>query len=353
MFLKEDSYLSEMNSTPLLQSTDKGLYCPVGDFYIDPHRSVDRAIITHAHSDHARTGSKSYLCAAPGLAVLRLRLGSQAVIHSLSYSESITIQGVKVSFHPAGHILGSAQVRVEYKGEVWVVSGDYKREYDSTCDAFEPLRCHTFITESTFGLPIYNWTPFGIVAKQINEWWAEQHALGKNCIIYGYSLGKAQRILSALDPSIGPVVVHNSIARMNEVYSASGVTLPEVVPLNKATQSPFLLITPPSALPLAEYDSKREVSSAFASGWMALRKARKQNTYDRGFILSDHADWKAILLTIQESKAEHVLVTHGFCKPLVRYLNENGIPAAVLETYLADQQLVSEGQAIDDGYYKE
>lgn len=342
-----------MNSDPLLQSTDKGLYCSVGDFYIDPHRSVERAIITHAHSDHARIGSKFYLCAAPGLAILKLRLGSKAIIHSLPYTESISIQGVKISFHPAGHILGSAQVRVEYKGEVWVVSGDYKREYDSTCDSFEPVRCHTFITESTFGLPIYNWKPFEIVAKQINEWWAAQNELGKNCILYGYSLGKAQRILSALDPSIGPIVVHDSIYQMNEVYKASGVRLPEVLHLKQMNESPCMLITPPSALPVFGFNLNREVSSAFASGWMALRKARTQNPYDRGFILSDHADWKGILQTIQECRAERVLVTHGFSKPLVRCLNERGISAAVLETYLSDRKLLAENLSIEKDHFGE
>lgn len=328
-----------MNRPPLLMTNENGLYCAAGDFYIDPWRGVDRAVITHAHSDHARWGSRSYLCAEPGLPVLRSRLGPAAKIETLPYRQSITIRGVQVTFFPAGHILGSAQVRVEFQGEVWVVTGDYKREEDPTCATFEPVPCHTLITESTFGLPVYNWRQPESIFADINAWWAACAAEKRNCIILGYSLGKAQRILAGLDTSIGPVYAHGSVLALNEGYAAAGIHLPEAGIPPAKPEPGCMVIAPPSTLQSPWLQRFGEASTAFVSGWMAVRGARRRNPVDRGFALSDHADWKGLLQTVSDCQPEQVLVTHGFSPALVRYLNETGIQAAELATQYTGESM--------------
>src|SRR5437764_6884491 len=235
---------------PLLTPTDDGLYCPPGDFHVDPWKPVPRAVVTHAHSDHARWGCAHYLAAAAGEHVLRARLGPAAHIHPLPYGEPVTIRGVKVSFHPAGHILGSAQVRLEHRGEVWVVSGDYKTEPDATCAPFEPVRCHVFVSESTFGLPIYRWPPQAEVFGEINAWWRANQAAGKATLLFGYALGKAQRLLAGLDPSIGPIFCHGAVEKLNTAYRASGVHLPPTkyaATVKGVDWSQALVVAPPSA----------------------------------------------------------------------------------------------------------
>lgn len=319
-------------ATPLLEVKDAGLYCAAGDFYIDPWRKVNRAVTTHAHSDHAKPGSGYYLCSAESLHVLRARLGNSAHIETLKYGESITIGNVKLSLHPAGHILGSAQVRIEYKGEVWVVSGDYKREADTVCTPFEPVKCHTFITESTFGMPVFNWPRPETVFADINHWWASESNLGRNCMISAYSLGKAQRILSGLNPDIGPIYVHPAVQAINEAYTHSGIQLPQCSSAAAQTHRGILMIMPPGTMNASLQQVFGEPATAFASGWMAIRSMRKRNPVDRGFVLSDHADWKGLLQTIQEVQPERVLVTHGYISALVRYLNESGIASDALRT---------------------
>src|SRR5215207_6472313 len=210
----------------LLTLTDRGFYCEPGDFYVDPWEPVDRAVITHAHGDHATWGSRSYLTAEAGVSVLRARMGPAAAIRGVPYGQAIGVNGVTVSLHPAGHILGSAQIRLEHGGEVWVVSGDYKTDPDPTTTAFEPVRCHTFVTESTFGLPIYRWPPQGEVFREINDWWRANQAAGKASLLYGYALGKAQRLIAGLDPGTGPIFTHGAVERMTEVYRAGGIALP-------------------------------------------------------------------------------------------------------------------------------
>ena len=212
----------------LLKVTDRGLYCAAGDFYIDPWKAVDFAVTTHAHSDHARGGSRHYLSSAEGRGVLQERLGSGAHIQGIPYGETVARNGVRISLHPAGHILGSAQVRVEYRGEIWVVSGDYKTEAERTCAPFEPVRCHTFITESTFGLPIYRWRPQAEVFDGINAWWRANQLASRTSVLFAYSLGKAQRVLAGVDPTIGPIFVHGAVAKLLPHYAAAGVELPEV-----------------------------------------------------------------------------------------------------------------------------
>ncbi len=325
-------------NAPLLAATAHGLYCAAGDFYIDPWLPVQRAVITHAHSDHARPGSRSYLAAAPGLPVLRARLGPEAAIETLPYGETATVNGVQLSLHPAGHLLGSAQVRVEHGGEVWVVSGDYKLEPDATCAPFEPLRCHTFITESTFGLPIYRWRPQAEVFSQINAWWRANQEAGRASILFAYALGKAQRLLAGVDPATGPILVHGALLRFLDAYAAGGVRLPQVVyaSAEAAVQSrgAALVLAPPSAAGAPGWLRKfGPASLAFASGWMQIRGARRRRAVDRGFVLSDHADWPALLQAIAESGAQHIGVTHGYTGAMVRWLRELGYEAEVYPTH--------------------
>jgi putative mRNA 3-end processing factor len=320
----------------LLQITKAGLYCAQGDFHIDPWQAVDFAVITHAHSDHAREGSRHYLTAEPGQAVLQERLGPQASIAGLPYGARITRNGVTVSLHPAGHILGSAQVRIEYRGEVWVASGDYKVEPEKTCAPFEPVKCHTFITESTFGLPIYRWQPQAGIFAEINSWWRENRAHQRTSVIFAYSLGKAERVLSEIDGAIGPVFVHGAVARLLPAYAAAGVNLPPVQTVTtegvRAAQGGSLVIAPSSADGSPWLRRFGEISRAAVSGWMQIRGARRRAALDRGFVLSDHADWDGLLSTIRATGASRVLVTHGYVAPMVRYLSENGWQAEALPT---------------------
>ncbi len=320
----------------LLQVSKAGLYCAPGDFYVDPWQGVDFAIITHAHSDHAREGSRNYLTAEAGKGVLLERLGPEARIEGLAYGAEITHNGVKVSLHPAGHILGSAQVRVEYRGEVWVVSGDYKVEAEKTCAPFEPVKCHTFITESTFGLPIFRWQPQGDIFAEVNSWWRENHAKQRTSVIYAYSLGKAQRVLSEVDPTIGPIFIHGAVARLLPAYAAAGVKLPPVQAVTTETvgaaEGGGLVIAPPSVEGSPWLRRFGEISRAAASGWMQIRGTRRRAALDRGFVLSDHADWDGLFASIRATGASRVLVTHGYVLPMVRYLNENGWQAEALPT---------------------
>ncbi len=320
----------------LLRVDANGLFCEAGGFYIDPWLPVPRALITHGHSDHARPGSDAYLCADGSAPVLRQRL-TGAAVESIPYGESIRFGPVTVSFHPAGHVLGSAQIRVEYQGEVWVVSGDYKTAPDSTCAAFEPLRCHTFVTESTFGLPIYRWPDATRVLADVHEWWRGNQERGKCSVIFGYPLGKSQRILAGLDQSIGPIVCHGAVERMNQIYRAAGVALPETLyagDLPRAFDWPkAIVLAPPSAHGSIWMRRFGVVSTAFASGWMRMRGTRRRRSIDRGFVLSDHADWPGLLEAIAATGADSVLVTHGYRAPLVRWLTEHGKEARALETW--------------------
>lgn len=320
----------------LIQITEHGLYCEVGDFYIDPWRPVDRAIVTHAHGDHARPGSRAYLTAAPGAALLRERLGAEAVIQAVPYGSPVSMNGATVSLHPAGHVLGSAQVCVEHKGEVWVVSGDFKTEPEPTCTPLEPLRCQTFITEATYGLPVYRWRPQAEIVTEIQEWWRGNQALGQTSILFAYAIGKAQRLLSSLDPALGPILVHGSIQRFLAAYEAAGVRLPAVAhadPISaKATHGQALVLAPPSVIGSPWLRKFAPYSTAFASGWMIIRGIRRRRNVDRGFALSDHADWDGLLSVIRATGAERIGVTHGYTQVLTRWLTEQGAQAFSLAT---------------------
>lgn len=321
----------------LITSTPSGLFCAAGGFHIDPWQPVERAVITHAHSDHASPGSQRYLCAAPGEGVLRRRL-PDAHIETLPYGEVVTIGQTRVSFHPAGHILGSAQLRIEHGGEVWVVSGDYKRQPDPTCAPFETVACHTFITEATFALPIYTWDPPDTVVDDMLEWWRTNREQERPSVIFCYVLGKAQRILAELrERTEGPIHLHGAMAALTEAYRESGVAM---APTERITEgmrgkalARSLVLAPLSARGTPWMRRLPNASTAFASGLMRVRGVRRQRAFDRGFVLSDHADWSALLSTIADTGAGRVLVTHGWSEPLARYLRETrGLETGTLRT---------------------
>ena len=325
----------------MLQVTENGLYCPSGDFYIDPWAPVDQAVITHAHSDHARPGSKRYLTAQAGQSLLRARLGDEAEIQSLPYGETVSLKGVQVSLHPAGHVLGSSQVRLEQRGEVWVVSGDYKLEPDPTCAPFEPLRCHTFLTESTFGLPIYRWRPEAQIFAQIAAWWRGNQEKGKASLLFAYALGKAQRVLAGVDASIGPIYTHGAVEKLTQIYRATGIRLAETIHAATAVDPDWtraLILAPPSANGTPWMRRFGRVSTGFVSGWMRIRGARRRRSLDRGFVLSDHADWPALLRAVELTGAGSVWVTHGYRHPLVRWLSEKGLQAQAVDTRFEGEQ---------------
>jgi len=335
----------------LVVQRPEGLYCPPGDFYIDPWRPVARAVITHAHSDHARFGHGHYLAAQQAEGVLRTRLGD-IDLQTLAYGERIVHNGVDVSLHPAGHVLGSAQVRLEHAGAVWVASGDYKVAPDKTCTAFEPVKCDVFITESTFGLPIYRWCPDDEIFADINGWWGRNVVAGRASVLTCYSFGKAQRALSGVDPSIGPIIVHGAVEPLNRAYRAAGVELPPtqmVVDVkDKADLKRALVICPPSAA--ASPWMRRfgaDAQTAFASGWMQLRGARRRGGYDRGFVLSDHADWPGLLGAIGATGAQRIIVTHGSVPVMVRYLTEQGLQAEGFDTEYGGDVVEADVQAPD------
>lgn len=325
-----------MKQGGLISLTAKGLYCKQGDFYIDPWRPVKQAVVTHAHADHAYRGHGRYLVAKQGEGLARIRLDYGSIIATLDYGKSTTVNGVKISFHPAGHILGSAQVRVEHKGEVWVISGDYKLTPDATCTPFEHLKCHHFVTEATFGLPIYRWPPTQQTFEDINSWWRRNIERGKASVLFAYALGKAQRVMSGIDRSLGRIFTHGSVERLTQAYREAGVDLPQTTyagsVTNKKEFAGSLIIAPPSAQASAWLKRFGPQSTGFASGWMMVRGARRQRAVDRGFVLSDHADWPELLAAIKATEAETVYVTHGFAPEVVRYLNETGMNAVPLKT---------------------
>lgn len=311
----------------LIQATPRGLYCEAGDFYIDPMRRVSRALITHAHSDHARSGMVAYLTAQSGVDVLRERIGLDAPVSGIAFGQRRKIGDVTVSFHPAGHLLGSSQIRVEYKGQVCVVTGDYKTAPDLSCEAFEPVRCDHLITEATFGLPVYRWPDPKLVFDQINQWWRDNQAEGRASVLFAYSLGKAQRVLCGIDPSIGPIGVHGAVDKMLPHYRAAGRPIPEGIVKASADHKDLLkkrgLIVAPGSVQNTPWLRKfAPYSLAFASGWMTIRGSRRRRALDRGFVVSDHVDWQGILDTVDATGATTVGVTHGYADPLVRWLKE-------------------------------
>ncbi len=328
-----------MPATSLIEPDENGLFCRAGDFHIDPWNPVPRAVITHAHRDHLVPGCGAYLATEESLPFLRMRLDEtgrpSARIETLRYGETRSLGSVAVSLPPAGHIRGSAQVRIECGGEVAVFSGDYKTAADPTCAPFEPVRCDRFITEATFGLPIFRWPDPERVFARIHSWWRANQEAGRASILFAYALGKAQRLLAGLDPEIGPIRTHGAVERVAEAYRAAGVPL---APSRRATEAPLadwsraLVLAPLSARGTPWLRRFGDASTAIASGWMRIRGIRRRRAIDRGFTLSDHADWPALLRVIEATGASSIAVTHGTVTPMVRHLRENGFEAAALRT---------------------
>ncbi len=338
---------------PLVTWTEKGLFCAAGGFYIDPHRAVDVAVVTHAHSDHARRGSRRYICEASGVELLRARLGPNIQVQPLRYREVITLGEVQVSLHSAGHILGSAQVRIQRGADVWVASGDYKREPDPSCEPFETVACDTFITEATFGTPKYAWDKEARHGHDIARWWDETRIRGKNCLLYGYSLGKAQRILAELAPHAQkPVLIHPTMWELTECYRRQGRTLAPTENLVERfahlapgeTLRGEMILAPPSIV--KDFAPKLGLyETAFASGWMAGNGDFRQEGYDRGFVMSDHADWEDLNRTIRETGAKRVFVQHRNGS-LVRHLRSLGIGAHPVEELTPESYPYWGGEAL-------
>jgi putative mRNA 3-end processing factor len=338
----------------LIEPTNAGLYCAAGGFHIDPWQPVERAVITHAHGDHLRPGSKAYLCTEAALPVVRHRLPADAAIETVRYGELADINGVRVSLHPAGHILGSGQVRVDHRGEVWVASGDYKRAPDPTCAPFEPIRCHTFITEATFALPIFRWDPPDQTMSEIHTWWNEMRNAQKAAVIFAYALGKAQRVLAELARSTDRTVfVHGALVDLTEAYRAAGVPLPRIARATEERRGRSfageLIVAPLSARGSTWMRRFGDHSSAFASGWMRIRGARRRRGYDRGFALSDHADWDALVQTVADTGAERVFVTHGYTHQLTRLLRDRGLHAEPWQTQYEGEPESEERGDADSG----
>ncbi|WP_153556394.1 ligase-associated DNA damage response exonuclease [Roseimaritima sediminicola] len=319
----------------VLSVTDRGLYCAAGDFYVDPQRPVDHAVVTHAHTDHARWGCRRYLAASDSEHLLRMRMNKDAEFQFLPYGETITIRGVRVSFHPAGHMLGSAQVRIEHRGRVAVAMGDYKLDADPTCADWEPVRCHLMITESTFGLPIYRWKPNDVTAGEINDWWRANRDAGRCSVLYGYAVGKSQRLLAMLDPAIGPIFTHGAVEKGVAAYRDTGVGLPPTRYVGAVEGKPdwsgAMVVAVPSAHGTPWMRRFGKVSTAMASGWMAVRGARRRRALDRGFVVSDHVDWPSLIEAVNTCDPETLWVTHGYSAVVARYFQSQGRHAVVID----------------------
>lgn len=327
---------------PLLVFNEKGIYCEKADVYIDAWRPVDKCIVTHGHADHSRWGHKKYITHINNVPVIKHRLGDISVTGK-AWNETFTINGVKFSLHPAGHIIASSQVRVEYKGEVWVFTGDFKTEDDGLAEVYEPVKCNTFITECTFGLPAFKWEPQSEVFIDINEWWATNKAEGRTSIIFGYSLGKAQRLLKHLDTSIGKIYTHGAVENMTEVVRPY-YKLPETTLITRETSKEEIkgniIVAPPSAHGSTWIRRFVPFVTASASGWMTFRGARRRRAIDRGFVLSDHADWEGLLSAIDATGCEKIITTHGYTDIFSRYLREElGYDARTEKTQYEEESI--------------
>ncbi|WP_291967210.1 ligase-associated DNA damage response exonuclease [Maribacter sp.] len=326
--------------SPLLQFTSNGIYCETAKVYLDPWKPVDHAIISHGHADHSRYGHKKYITHHRNVPIIQHRLGEINVIGK-EWGETIIINNVKFSLHPAGHIIGSSQIRVEHKGEVWVFTGDYKTENDGISTPYEPIKCNTFITECTFGLPAFKWTPQAEVLENINNWWAENRAEGKTSILFGYSLGKAQRLLKYLDTDIGEIYTHGAIENMTQVLRPL-VDFPKTTLITRDTKKEQLLgnivLAPPSAHGSTWIRKMVPYVTASASGWMTFRGARRRRAIDKGFVLSDHCDWPGLLESIEATGAEKIICTHGYTDIFSKYLREQGYDARTEATQYGEEE---------------
>ena len=319
----------------LLRPTPAGLYCPPGDFYIDPVRAVDRAVVTHGHSYHARSGHGAVLATDQTLGIMAERYGEDFTgrRQAVAYGETASHNGVEVKLVPAGHVLGSAQAVVTYQGLTMVVSGDYKRRRDPTCAPFEPVPCHVFISEATFGLPVFTHPPdgeeIGRLVQSLGQFPERAHLVG------AYALGKAQRVIKLLREAgwERPIYVHGALERLNRLYEREGVDLGPILPatgLKAGALGGEVAIAPPSAI--ADRWARRfpDPVTAFASGWMLVKARARQRGVELPLVISDHADWPELIATFEEIRPEEIWITHGREEGLLRWAEINGIKARAL-----------------------
>lgn len=331
----------------LIQVTPQGLYCPQGNFYVDPWGETETAIITHAHSDHARFGSQHYFASVNSLPILQHCLPQAPHLHPLEYGERRQFGDVIVSLHPAGHILGSAQVRIEAEGEVWVVTGDYKRCDDPSCEPFEIVPSDVLITEATFGAPVYQWQAGDQTVAEIFQWWSDNRDQGITSLLFCYALGKAQRILAELTRFTDePVYTHGAVETLTNIYRKAGIEMLPTIPTTDLAKNHSyagaLVLAPPSAHRSVWMKRFKNISTGFASGWMRVRGHRRRRGYQRGFVLSDHADWPSLLRTVRECGAQKIYVTHGYKDLLARYLSHEGMEAHSLDTLFTGDEMEAE-----------
>ena len=329
---------------PLLEFTKKGIYCKQADVYLDPWRGVDKAIISHGHSDHARWGSKRYITHEINVPIITHRLG-KILVTGKKYGETFQINGVRFSFHPAGHVPGSSQIRVEYKGEVWVFTGDYKTQVDGISTPFELIRCNTFITECTFGLPVFKWEKPVSVHDDINRWWANNKSNKVTSLLMGYSLGKVQRLLKHIDCQTGKIFTHGATEKMTNILRQF-IDFPKTELITRDTKKAEiegnLVLAPPAVMGSTWAKKLGKISTGYASGWMAFRGARRRRAVDRSFVLSDHADWEGLLSVIKATGCEDIITTHGYTDIFARYLKENGWNARTEKTKYEVETIDSE-----------
>lgn len=334
MLKKSENVVFCFMPSSLLLPTPTGLYCPAADFYIDPKRRVKQAIITHGHADHAGWGHGEVLTSASGGPIVQHRVGAKTAVTGIPFGEAFERGGARISFHPAGHILGSAQVRIEVEGRVAVVTGDYKRGRDPTCEAFEPVPCDLLVTETTFGLPLYQWPDPAGEAEKIDAWWAENQAAGANSLLLGYSLGKAQRLLAMLNRERGPILLHGAVLPFQKIYRQAGVDLPDAHHVNaeriRETRGRALIVAPPSVVNTPWMRKLEPVRVAMASGWMLTRGQRRRAGYDHGFVISDHVDWPELLQTVADCGPEELWAMHGQREAVARYFSERGLRTQVV-----------------------
>ncbi|MDZ4709369.1 MAG: ligase-associated DNA damage response exonuclease [Saprospiraceae bacterium] len=327
--------MDKQKGEPLLTFTAKGIYCPRADVYIDPHKPVSRALITHGHSDHAILGHRYYLCTALTAAILKYRLGSFIQIQTVEYAQPVLINQVRFSFHPAGHIPGSAQIRVSYLDEIWVVTGDYKTEVDEICEAYELIPCHTLITETTFALPVYQWKPQKQIIREILEWYNYNLNSGQTTVLLAYALGKSQRLIHHIPADI-PVYTHGSVEQTTEVLRKAGLGLRPTIPVSsrvsKKEIQKGITIAPSSVLNSLWIRSLVNPVTATISGWMALINNRKKQAADHGFTLSDHVDWPSLNEVIKQSGTQKVFATHGYTSLYVDWLCSRGYDAEIVSS---------------------
>ena len=309
----------------LILQKSQGLYCEPANVWIDPYKPVEKAIITHAHSDHFTNGCREYICSIETGLLLRKRFGNNINLKTFDYDKNFFINGINFSLHPSGHILGSSQIKINAGSEVWLITGDLKRQKDKTCRSYKKLKTDFLICESTFALPIFNWESTQKIIDNITKWVFQNE--DSTSILFCYSLGKAQRLLSELiTQNLKNIYVHKSINNMNIIYKKLGIELEEAklfnndIEINNIKNS--LLLLPPSLNNRNFLKKFNRVQTGFASGWMSIRALKKRSGYDKGFTISDHADWKGLIKTIRESEAKRVFLNHGEGEYLANFLRD-------------------------------